>query len=82
LARFTPFKYIYLPGHMMFWTTTIFAGITVQAVGGDMPFWGLVLFLAVIMGLYWTFQPANTQPFLRKITGNHNVALGHTSSRV
>ncbi|MCT6562707.1 PTS transporter subunit IIC, partial [Staphylococcus aureus] len=54
LARFTPFKYIYLTGHMMFWTTTIFAGITVQAVGGDIPFWGLVLFLAVIMGLYWT----------------------------
>ncbi|MBA5770942.1 PTS ascorbate transporter subunit IIC, partial [Escherichia coli] len=39
LARFTPFKYIYLTGHMMFWTTTIFAGITVQAVGGDIPFW-------------------------------------------
>ncbi|EAC9168116.1 PTS ascorbate transporter subunit IIC [Listeria monocytogenes] len=82
LARFTPFKYIYLTGHMMFWTTTIFAGITVQAVGGDIPFWELVLFLAVIMGLYWTLQPAITQPFLRKITGNDNVALGHTSSSV
>ncbi|MBA5760575.1 PTS ascorbate transporter subunit IIC, partial [Escherichia coli] len=70
LARFTPFKYIYLTGHMMFWTTTIFAGITVQAVGGDIPFWGLVLFLAVIMGLYWTLQPAIPQPFLRQITGN------------
>ena len=27
LARFTKFKYIYLTGHMMFWTSLIFAGI-------------------------------------------------------
>lgn len=82
LARFTPFKYIYLTGHMMFWTTTIFAGIVVQTAGGNIGFWPLVLFLAIIMGIYWTFQPAITQPFVRKITGNNKVALGHTSASV
>ncbi len=81
LARFTRFKYIYLTGHMMFWTTTIFAGIAIQAAG-DVSFVKLVIFLAVIMGLYWTFQPALTQPFMRKITGNDNIALGHTSASV
>lgn len=80
LARFTPFKYIYLTGHMMFWTTTIFAGIAVQAAGGSVDFWPLTIFLSVIMGLYWTFQPAIIQPLVRKITGNNNVALGHTSA--
>lgn len=81
LARFTRFKYIYLTGHMMFWTTTIFAGIIIQSAG-HVSFGKLVLFLAVIMGIYWTIQPALTQPFMRKIMGNDNIALGHTSASV
>lgn len=81
LARFTRFKYIYLTGHMMFWTTTIFAGIVVSSVG-DVSFVKLVIFLSVIMGVYWTLQPALTQPFMRKIVGNDNIALGHTAASV
>ncbi|NNU82785.1 PTS ascorbate transporter subunit IIC [Geobacillus sp. BMUD] len=81
LARLTKFKFIYLTGHMMFWTTTIFAGIVVHTVG-NVPFWKLVIFLSIIMGLYWTLQPALTQPFMRKIMGNDNIALGHTSASV
>lgn len=82
LAKFTPIKYIYLTGHMMFWTTTIFAGIIVHTAGGDVSFVKMVIFLAIFMGLYWTIQPALTQPFMRKITGNDNIALGHTSASV
>lgn len=81
LARFTRFKYIYLTGHMMFWTTMIFAGIVIDAVG-DVSFGKLVLFLSIFMGIYWTFQPAIVQPFMRKVTGNDNIALGHTSAIV
>ncbi|GIN72412.1 PTS ascorbate transporter subunit IIC [Bacillus sp. J14TS2] len=81
LARFTRLKFIYLTGHMMFWTTTIFAGIVIQTAG-DVSFEKLVIFLAVFMGLYWTIQPALTQPFMRKIMGNDNIALGHTSASV
>src|SRR5699024_4585600 len=73
------FKYIYLTGHMMFWTTTIFAGVVVQ-VADDVSFWPLVIFLSVVMGLYWALQPAVVQPYMRKVTGNDNVALGHTSA--
>jgi PTS system ascorbate-specific IIC component len=81
LARFTKFKYIYLTGHMMFWTTTVFAGVIVHSVG-DVSYGKLVIFLAIFMGIYWTFQPAIVQPFMRKITGNDNIALGHTSASV
>jgi PTS system ascorbate-specific IIC component len=81
LARFTKFKFIYLTGHMMFWTTTIFAGVVIHNVG-DVSFVKLVIFLSVFMGLYWTIQPALTQPFMRKITGNDNIALGHTAASV
>lgn len=79
LARFTRFKYIYLTGHMMFWTTLIFAGIIIDATT-DVSFTVLVLFLSVFMGIYWTFQPAIVQPFMRKVMGNDNIALGHTSA--
>ncbi|MFS0724205.1 PTS ascorbate transporter subunit IIC [Paenibacillus sp. 1P07SE] len=82
LARFTRFKYIYLTGHMMFWTSTIFAGIAVHTAGGEAAFWKLLILLSVVLGLYWTFQPAVTQPYMRKITGNNNIALGHTSASV
>ncbi|WP_066309501.1 PTS ascorbate transporter subunit IIC [Bacillus sp. FJAT-29814] len=83
LARFTKFKYIYLTGHMMFWTTTIFAGIIVNSVGKEnVSFIGLVAFLSIFMGLYWTFQPALVQPFMRKVTGGNAIALGHTSAVV
>ncbi|MBA4601456.1 PTS ascorbate transporter subunit IIC [Thermoactinomyces mirandus] len=81
LARFTRFKYIYLTGHMMFWTTLIFAGIIVNTVG-NVSFLQLVIFLSIFMGLYWTFQPAIVQPFMRKVTGNDKIALGHTSAIV
>lgn len=79
LARFTRLKYIYLTGHMMFWTTMIFAGIIIDAAG-DVSYWQLVLFLTVVMGIYWTVQPALTQPFMRKITGGDQIALGHTAA--
>ncbi|MED3962660.1 PTS ascorbate transporter subunit IIC [Niallia taxi] len=83
LARFTRFKYIYLTGHMMFWTTTIFAGIIVEAVGAEnVSNVKLIVFLAIFMGLYWTFQPALVQPFMRKVTGGNTIALGHTSAIV
>ncbi|TDQ42800.1 PTS ascorbate transporter subunit IIC [Aureibacillus halotolerans] len=82
LARFTKAKYIYLTGHMMFWTAMIFTGIVVNTVGTDVNFWGAVILLAVVLGIYWTVQPALTQPILRKITGNDNIALGHTSASV
>jgi ascorbate PTS system EIIC component len=82
-ARITPFKYIYLTGHMMFWATAIFAGIVVSVLGPEnVSMWGLVLFLSVFMGLYWTLQPAIVQPFMRRVTGNDEIALGHTSASV
>lgn len=81
LARFTRFKYIYLTGHMMFWTTTIFAGIIISSVG-NVSFLPLVIFLSIFMGLYWTFQPALTQPLMKRITKNDQIALGHTSASV
>lgn len=81
LARFTPFKYIYLTGHLMFWTTMIFAGVIVH-INPEVSMTKLVITLSIIMGIYWTMQPAVLQPWMRRVTGNDNIALGHTSSTV
>lgn len=77
LARFTKFKYIYLTGHMMFWTVAIFLGIIID-VNPNINMSIVVPVLSVIMGIYWTFQPALTQKYVVKATGNNQVALGHT----
>lgn len=79
LARLTCFKYIYLTGHMMFWTAMIFAGVIVNKRPDVSP---VTLALLLILGVYWTFQPALVQPWVRRITGNDNVALGHSSASV
>src|SRR5699024_5314515 len=69
MARFTRFKYIYLTGHMMFWTTTIIAGVLVQ-VNENISFWPLVIFLSVVIGLFFTLHLAFVLPYIRKVTGN------------
>lgn len=77
LARFTKFKYIYLTGHMMFWTTAIFLGI-ITSVKPDVSMTIVVPVLSIIMGTYWTLQPALTQKYMVKITKTEALALGHT----
>ncbi len=77
LARFTKFKYIYLTGHMMFWTTAIFLGIIIN-VKPEVSMAVIVPILSIVMGIYWTFQPALTQKYMVKITGTESIALGHT----
>lgn len=77
LARFTRFKYIYLTGHMMWWVSLIFTGVIVNEFPNVSKV-VLICVLSLVMGLYWTLQPALTQRYVRKITGGNDVALGHT----
>ncbi len=78
LARLTPFKYIYLTGHLMWWMSyLIIAVITATSGLSGAP---LIMLTAVLLGLYWTLQPAYTQKYAAKITGSNDIALGHTSA--
>ncbi|AGB40760.1 hypothetical protein Halha_0789 [Halobacteroides halobius DSM 5150] len=78
LARFTRFKFIYLTGHMMFWVSFVYTGIMVEVFGTGISQFKLVLSGAIILGLYWTLQPAFLQKYVKKATGKDNIALGHT----
>lgn len=77
MARFTKFKYIYLTGHMMFWTVAIFLGIILHA-NPDISMTLVVPVLSIVIGIYWTLQPALTQKYMVKITKTDQIALGHT----
>jgi len=74
LARFTPFKYIFLTGHhTLFMACLIAATLSVGGLHG-VP---LVAIGAVILGLCMVLFPAILQPYVRQITGSDDFAIGH-----
>jgi len=74
LARLTPWKYIYLTGHMLW----IHAGMWAIALNTlDLSTTAIVVIGSVIQGLYTTLFPAMAQPIMRKITGSDDIAFGH-----
>ena len=79
LARFTKAKYIYLTGHLMFWISLVLVAVMVE-VAPTLSTTGMIVTGAIIAGAYWTIQPAFTQSLMRKVTGNDEVAFGHTSA--
>jgi PTS system ascorbate-specific IIC component len=73
-ARLTPWKYIYLTGHMLWihagaWAVLLYSegitGVPAIAIG------------SVIQGLYTTLFPALAQPIVRRITDSDDFAFGH-----
>ncbi|AYW47203.1 PTS ascorbate transporter subunit IIC [Tetragenococcus osmophilus] len=74
IARFTPWKYIFLTGQAILWMatmTTIFGyfvglrGIVLILVGG------------LVGGIFAVAMPAIAQPIIRKVTDSGELALGH-----
>lgn len=74
LARFTKWKYIFLTGQALLWMATMctafgyfagFRGATLVVVGG------------IVGGIFAVAMPALAQPYVRKITGSDDIALGH-----
>ena len=74
LARFTPFKYVYLTGHMIWVHAGAFA-ILFHSFGLH-PVTTVAL-ASVVFGSYMTLAPALAQPYMRKITGSNDIAFGH-----
>jgi PTS system ascorbate-specific IIC component len=74
LARFTPFKYIWLTGHHSFYMAAMLSA-TLGTAGLSGPV--LIVVGAVLLGLMQVLMPAWAQPYMRKVTGGDDVALGH-----
>ncbi|CAN7449637.1 PTS ascorbate transporter subunit IIC [Peribacillus frigoritolerans] len=74
LARFTPFKYIFLTGHHTLFMACLLA--VTLSVGGLSGF-PLILFGSILLGVCMVLFPALLQPYVRKITGSDDFAIGH-----
>jgi PTS system ascorbate-specific IIC component len=77
IARFTPWKYIFLTGHMIF----SFAGtmaIVLDQMG--MRSWSIILIGSLIQGISMVAFPAISQPLVRRVTGNDEIAFGFFGS--
>jgi PTS system ascorbate-specific IIC component len=74
LARITPWKYIYLTGHMLWIHAGEFA-LIFWAMGLSTP--AVIVLGSILQGLYTTIFPAISQGLIRKMTGNNEIALGH-----
>lgn len=77
LARFTPLKYIFLTGHML-WilSVTVSTGLIMAGYSQTM-----TIFLgAVIQGLLSVILPAIAQPSVELVTKNSMFAMGHLTT--
>lgn len=74
IARFTKWKYIFLTGQAILWMATM-----TTVFGYVAGLRGIVLILTggFIGAVFAVAMPAMAQPFVRKITGMDEIALGH-----
>ena len=79
LARFTPFKYIYLTAHQTYYMIFVYLAIAVEVF--VTPNRTMVMIIGgLLTGIYCTLAPALAQPFLRKVTKSNDFAYGHTTT--
>ncbi|MBJ7883202.1 PTS ascorbate transporter subunit IIC, partial [Gelidibacter salicanalis] len=77
LAKFTPFKYVFLTGHHTLYMAAMLAVVLSTAgMQGAL----LVTIGSIILGTAMVIAPAILQPFTRKVTGSDDLALGHFST--
>lgn len=74
IARITKYKYIFLTGHHTLFLACMIAVILASAgmTGIHLIFTG-----SLALGICMVLSPAILQPFMKKVTGNDSVALGH-----
>ena len=77
IARFTPWKYIFLTGHH-----TLFMSMMVAVILATAGMKGVTLIAvgSLVVGVSMVFFPAIVHPYMKKVTGSDDVAFGHFSA--
>ncbi|MEQ6378517.1 PTS ascorbate transporter subunit IIC [Bacillaceae bacterium S4-13-56] len=77
IARLTKYKYIFLTGHMMFsFAATMAIVLSQMGLSSIMT----IVLGSIIQGISMVLFPAISQPSVRKVIGNDNVAFGFWGS--
>lgn len=76
LARFTPLKYIFLTGHHMVFMSLMLTVVLTVGFGEELG-WLVVVVGAVLLGVIMVVMPAFAHPWMKKITGDDTIAIGH-----
>lgn len=76
LARFTPLRYIFLTGHHMVFMSLLLSVVLTVGFGEELS-WLVVLIGALLLGVIMVVMPAFAQPWMKKITGDDSIAMGH-----
>lgn len=77
IARLTPLKYIFLTGHMM-WILSVTIAFSLYVSGFNTM--EIVAIGSLLQGVLMTILPAISQPIVRKVTGNNNIAIAHLTT--
>ncbi|OIJ20134.1 PTS ascorbate transporter subunit IIC [Anaerobacillus alkalidiazotrophicus] len=77
IARFTPIKYIFLTGHHILYMASMLASLlVVTALSG----WQVYILGGLFLALSMSLGPAIAQPYVKKVVGHNQVAIGHFNS--
>ena len=74
LARITPLHYVFLTGHHILFMATM---ITIVMASAGMSTWLVVGLGAVLLGILMVSLPALAHPWMKKLTGDSTIAIGH-----
>jgi len=79
LARITPWKYVYLTGHLMIVAAEVVIAGLIATYPGISPTTAIIT-TGLVIGIYWTVQPAIMAKYMKGVTGNDDLGYGHTSA--
>lgn len=77
LARFTPLKYIFLTGHML-WISSVGIAYVMFNLGYSET--TIIILGTIVQGMLTTMLPALSQPFVRNLTGSNDFAIAHLTT--
>ncbi|HCG9723203.1 PTS ascorbate transporter subunit IIC [Vibrio parahaemolyticus] len=77
IARFTPWKFIFLTGHHTLFMSMLVAAILASSGMKGVP---LIALGSVVVGSVMVFFPAIAHKYMKQVTGSDDVAIGHFST--
>jgi PTS system ascorbate-specific IIC component len=78
LARFTPWKYVFLTGHILFWNAYMVTAALADA--GKITGVPLIIIGSLVLGVICTVMPALVSKYVFELIGSKDFTIGHTTT--